>query len=97
MDQLAEVIIDLFSAGTETTSTALRWALVYLVNYPDLQEEMYEAIVKVTGTERLPSLQEKTKLSQVDAFMMEVMRWVIYKFNLMLYLFYKDSKQPWGY
>ena len=79
VDQLAKVIIDLFAAGTETTSTAFRWALVYLVNYPDLQEEMYEAILKVTGTERLPSLQEKTKLPQVDAFMMEVMRWVVYK------------------
>lgn len=29
--------LDLFLAGTETTSTTLQWALVYLINHPDVQ------------------------------------------------------------
>ena len=74
VDQLVVTIADLFAAGTETTSTALRWALVYLVNYPDVQEEMYKAIVKVVGTDRLPSLQDKTELPEVESFMMEILR-----------------------
>ncbi|KAG8556417.1 hypothetical protein GDO81_018066 [Engystomops pustulosus] len=28
---------DLFGAGTETTSTTLRWALLYMILYPDVQ------------------------------------------------------------
>lgn len=29
--------VDLFLAGTETTSTTLQWALVYLIKNPDIQ------------------------------------------------------------
>lgn len=34
---LALCAMDLFIAGTETTSTTLLWALVYLINNPDIQ------------------------------------------------------------
>ena len=34
---LALCSLDLFIAGTETTSTTLLWALVYLINNPDIQ------------------------------------------------------------
>ncbi|CAO2588147.1 Cytochrome P450 2J6 [Lemmus lemmus] len=32
--------VDLFLAGTETTSTTLRWALLYMALYPEVQGEM---------------------------------------------------------
>ena len=38
------VLGDFFVAGTETTSSILRWALVYLVNFQELQEQMYNSI-----------------------------------------------------
>ena len=41
------IIIDLIAAGTETTSTALRWFLAYMINYPDVQERCYREIVQV--------------------------------------------------
>ena len=65
---------DFFVAGTETTSSTLRWTLVYLVNYPDIQEKIYHDVIDVVGTDRLPSMQDKTKLTLIDAFWQEVLR-----------------------
>ena len=61
-------------AGTETTSSGLRWALVYLVNYPDIQEQLFQNINDNVGTDNLPTLQDKTKLPLVYAFIMELLR-----------------------
>ncbi|XP_060098783.1 cytochrome P450 2J2-like isoform X1 [Heteronotia binoei] len=36
-DNLAACILDLFIAGTETTSLTLRWALLFMANHPDIQ------------------------------------------------------------
>ena len=74
VDQLAMVLGDFFMAGTETTSSGLRWALVYLVNYPDIQEQLFQNIIENVGRDNLPTLQDKTKLPLVDAFIMELLR-----------------------
>ena len=33
---LQKVIMELFGAATETTSTAIRWAVVYFLHYPQV-------------------------------------------------------------
>ena len=72
--QLTHVVKDLFFAGTETLSTSLLWALVYLVNYPDLQEQIAIDITQEVGRDRLPGLKDRTKIPNVDAFMYECLR-----------------------
>lgn len=37
VETLGVCTLDLIEAGTETTATTLRWALVYLLNYPEVQ------------------------------------------------------------
>ena len=44
MDQLVGMLGDFFVAGAETTSSILRWSLLYLINFPELQEQLYENI-----------------------------------------------------
>ena len=40
-------IQDLFSAGSETTSTTLRWALLYMILHPEIQEKCRNEIAEV--------------------------------------------------
>ena len=77
-EQLTLVLLDFFAAGTETTSSILLWALVYLVNNPDLQEQLFQDIRNKVGVDNLPSIKDKTKLPFVDAFMMECLRYCIF-------------------
>ena len=37
LDNLIYCTLDLFVAGTETTSTTLYWGLLYMIKYPDIQ------------------------------------------------------------
>lgn len=72
--QLCGVIGDLFVAGSHTTATAIRWAIPCLVQYPHIQEKLYKEITKEIGTDRLPSVKDKTSLGYLEAFTLEILR-----------------------
>ncbi|KAL3875523.1 hypothetical protein ACJMK2_033468 [Sinanodonta woodiana] len=72
--QLSKTVLDLFSAGTETTATTITWALLYLAVKQDIQARVFYEINEVVGTDRLPSLQDKRKLVYTEAFIMEILR-----------------------
>lgn len=48
--------------------------LMRLVEYPDEQEKIYQEILDVVGQERLPTLEDKSKLPYTNAFIYEVTR-----------------------
>lgn len=54
-------ISDLFVAGGETTSTALRWAILLITSHTDVQRKIHEEIDLVIGKERLPSSTDQSK------------------------------------
>ncbi|XP_063403739.1 cytochrome P450 2C8-like [Mytilus trossulus] len=72
--QLTCTIGDLFVAGTDTTSTALQWFIVLLINHPEVQNEMRTEINNVIGTSRYPCMQDKPKLPYTEAVLNEVLR-----------------------
>jgi len=72
--QLLATVNDLFSAGTETTSTTIRWAILYLARHPDIQEKLYQEIKEKVGVSALPSYADKTKLPFAEAVVMETQR-----------------------
>jgi hypothetical protein len=70
--QLTCEIIDLFFAGTETTSTTLRWAIYYMAKYPEIQECVQNEIDAQIGSDRLPSMKDKLLLPYTEAVLNEV-------------------------
>ena len=46
---MLRVIQDLFLAGSETTSTTLDWALLYMIEYPEIQRKCQQEIEQVVN------------------------------------------------
>ena len=43
------MLVDLFLAGTETTSTTLAWAVLYMVREQEVQKKVQEELDRVVG------------------------------------------------
>uniref|UniRef100_A0A0B7AYY9 Cytochrome P450 n=1 Tax=Arion vulgaris TaxID=1028688 RepID=A0A0B7AYY9_9EUPU len=71
---LRRVVANLFIAGSETTSTTMMWFMIFMIHYPDIQKKVYKEIEEVVGTEREPSINDKTHLNYLGATIMETQR-----------------------
>ncbi|KAK3871145.1 hypothetical protein Pcinc_023707 [Petrolisthes cinctipes] len=67
-------VIELFLAGTETTSTMMKWSILYFMKYPDVQHKLQEEIDSVFPKGTLPYYHERNKLPYVEATIHEIHR-----------------------
>ncbi|XP_063351795.1 cytochrome P450 2K1-like isoform X2 [Pelmatolapia mariae] len=72
-DNLLITVMNLFSAGTETTSTTLRWALLLIAKYPKIQDEVQEELRRVIG-DRQVQVADRKSLPFTDAVIHEIQR-----------------------
>ncbi|XP_063420227.1 cytochrome P450 2C31-like [Mytilus trossulus] len=72
--QLLTIMADLFVAGTETTATTIRWAIMYLLNNMDIQKKMHKEIEDVIGSGRPPCMSDKPNLPYCEAVILESLR-----------------------
>ncbi|NXG79203.1 CP2DE protein, partial [Baryphthengus martii] len=74
-NNLRLVTADLFAAGSETTSTTLRWAILYMLLHPEIQSKVQAEIDKVIGRERSPVMEDQVNMPYTNAVIHEVQRY----------------------
>uniref|UniRef100_A0A4W4E3E5 Cytochrome P450, family 2, subfamily AE, polypeptide 1 n=1 Tax=Electrophorus electricus TaxID=8005 RepID=A0A4W4E3E5_ELEEL len=67
-------VVDLFAAGTETTSNNLLWSMLYMATYPTVQESVHAEIDQVIGWRHEPSMADRALMPYTYAVVHEVLR-----------------------
>ena len=71
---LTATAVWLFLSGTESSTTTLRWALLYIMMHPDVQVKVQKEIDDVVGRNRLPQWADKSDLPYTEAVLLEIQR-----------------------
>uniref|UniRef100_H2YX92 Uncharacterized protein n=1 Tax=Ciona savignyi TaxID=51511 RepID=H2YX92_CIOSA len=73
--QLLHCLGDMFIAGTETSTNTILWAMLALIHFPKVQQDLYKEIHKVLGEHVIPSADHGEKLPLLRAFIQELYRY----------------------
>ncbi|KAI9116434.1 hypothetical protein K1719_012601 [Acacia pycnantha] len=74
LDNIKAVILDIFVAGTDTTSTTIVWAMSELMNHPEAMKEAQAEVRSVCGSEGRVDESELDQLKYVQAVIRETLR-----------------------
>ncbi|CAG2161472.1 unnamed protein product [Oppiella nova] len=72
-NNLAMAVFDLFLAGTDTSQITLRWMLLFLSYYPEVQRKLRQEIETQIG-DRMPTHEDRNRCHYVMAFIAETLR-----------------------
>ncbi len=71
---LVNNLIDLFIAGSETTSTTLSWGMLYMILNPDIQHKVQDELDEVVGKGIQPKATDRCRTPYTEAVIHEIQR-----------------------
>ncbi|XP_054840021.1 cytochrome P450 2J2-like [Eublepharis macularius] len=71
---MVQVVIELFTAGSDTSTVALYWALLYMMEYPEIQEQVQKELDTVLGSSHVIRYEDQKKLPFTNAVLHETQR-----------------------
>ncbi|KAM3920799.1 cytochrome P450 2F2-like [Leptodactylus fuscus] len=92
MESLTITTYNLFIAGTGTTASTLRWAIKFMMEYPEIQKKVQAEIDQVLGSEKWPSLEHRVSMPYTDAVIHEVQRYASIVANSLPHATLRDIK-----
>ncbi|OQV17434.1 Cytochrome P450 18a1 [Hypsibius exemplaris] len=72
--QLLGSLFDLFAAGTDTTTTTFLWALLFMVENPEIQKKVQQEIDEKTGGKNVLTTADRERLPYTEAVILEIQR-----------------------
>ncbi|XP_067428388.1 cytochrome P450 2K1-like isoform X2 [Thunnus thynnus] len=72
-ENLLYTVLNLFVAGTDTTATTLRWALLLMAKYPKIQDQVQEELSRVIGSRQV-QVEDRKNLPFTNAIIHETQR-----------------------
>nr|BAA84072.1 cytochrome P450 [Torenia hybrid cultivar] len=73
-EHLKALILDFFTAGTDTTAIATEWAIAELINNPNVLKKAQEEISRIIGTKRIVQESDAPDLPYLQAIIKETFR-----------------------
>ncbi|MCO5606148.1 hypothetical protein L7F22_060335 [Adiantum nelumboides] len=73
-DHIMAALLDVFIGGSDTSPTAVEWALAELINHPNKMRKLHEELDNVVGKERLVQESDIASLTYLDYVTKESMR-----------------------
>ncbi|KAH7512430.1 3,9-dihydroxypterocarpan 6A-monooxygenase [Ziziphus jujuba] len=73
-NDIKSFLLDIFMAGTDTSSTAMQWAMGELINRPQVLKKLRDEINSVVGPDRLVKESDVPNLPYLRAVMRETLR-----------------------
>ncbi|XP_077971800.1 cytochrome P450 2U1-like [Styela clava] len=74
LNQIIQLIRDLFEAGTGTTTNSLYWAILCFAHYTECQDKIAEEIERTVGEDGVPTMKHRDEMPYTCAFIQELMR-----------------------
>uniref|UniRef100_A0A8C5R7X7 Cytochrome P450 n=1 Tax=Leptobrachium leishanense TaxID=445787 RepID=A0A8C5R7X7_9ANUR len=71
---LVAAIHNLFTGGIDGVTSTLRYALLIILYFPDVQEKLQMEIDRVIGRDRIPSINDRADMPYTDAVLYEIHR-----------------------
>ena len=73
-EEIMLIITDMFFAGIETSTSSVLWGIFYLALYPNIQDEIYDEMMRVLDPDSPPKFSDRHRLPLLWATITEVFR-----------------------